>query len=141
MYEAFLVALLSSFEIYVAIATGLAFGLSSNVLCIATLIGGISGVFISVFLGEKISEFIAKFKKPKEKKETATSKLLNNLWAKYGKFGIGFIGTLLVGAPVSIGVGVGFGVQVKQMMTYCLVAVVIRSIAYSYFFSYIKTLF
>jgi hypothetical protein len=141
MYESLVVAFLSSFEIYVAIATGLAFGLSSNALCVATLSGGIAGVFVFAFVGEKISAFIAKYKKPKVKKETKTTLLLTSLWNKYGKIGIGFIGTLLVGAPISIGIGVGFGVNAKSLIPYCLVAVIVRSILYSYFFSYIKTLF
>ncbi len=141
MYQLLIVALLSSFEIYVAIGTGLAFGLTTHQICLATLAGGISGIYISVFLGERISNFIAKFRKPKPKKETTASRILNSLWAKYGKFGVGFIGTLLVGAPLSIAVGVGFGVQVRQMITYCLIAVIIRCIAFSYFFGYIKELF
>ncbi len=141
MYEILIVVLLSSFEIYVAIASGLAFGLSSDVLCLSTLIGGIAGVFVSIFLGEKISAFLAKYRTQKVKKESRASILVAQLWNKYGHFGLGFLGTLFVGAPISIAVGVGFGVQVKKLIWYCLSSVVVRSIAYSYFFSYIKSLF
>jgi membrane protein YqaA with SNARE-associated domain len=141
MYKAFIVALLSSFEIYVAIGSGLAFGLTPHIICIATLIGGISGVFVFAFLGDKISAFISKYRKPKEKKESSKDKLLMTLWNKYGVFGVGFIGSFLVGAPISIGIGVGFGVKAKQLIPYCLVAVIIRSVVYSYFFDYIKNLF
>jgi hypothetical protein len=141
MYEILLVIALSSFEIYAAIATGLAFGLSSHILCLSTLTGGIAGVFISLFLGDKIRALIAKYRKPQEKKESRSRAILNQLWSKYGNFGVGFLGSLIVGAPISIGVAVGFGVQIKQLVWYCLAAVILRSIVFSYFFVYLKSLF
>jgi membrane protein YqaA with SNARE-associated domain len=142
IYKILTVVLLSSFEIYVAIASGMAFKLSPHVICIATLIGGISGVFIAAFLGDRIRAFIAKYRKPKVKKKDSTKeKLLLKLWHKYGVFGIGFVGTFLLGAPASIGIGYGFGVEAKQLVRLCLIAVVIRCVAYSYFFDYLKNLF
>lgn len=141
MYEIIIVILLSSFEIYAAIATGLAFGLSSNTICLATLTGGIAGVFVSIFIGEKITAFIAKYRSQQVRKESRSTKIVAQLWNKYGNFGLGFLGTLLVGAPISIAVGVGFGVNVKKLVWYCLGSVFIRCVAFSYFFGYIKTLF
>jgi membrane protein YqaA with SNARE-associated domain len=142
VYKIFVVALLASFEIYAAIGSGIAFGLSASTICLASLVGGIFGVFIFIFLGDKITAFIAKYKKPKPEKEPgAKAKMMKRLWEKYGIFGVGFLGTLLVGAPISIGIGVGFGVEVKKLLYYCLVAVVIRSVVYSYFFDFIVKLF
>lgn len=145
IYKILTVTLLSSFEIYVAIASGMAFKLSPHIICISTLVGGISGVFIAAFLGDRIKAFISKYRKPQEivglKKETSKEKLLLKLWHQYGVFGIGFIGTFLLGAPASIGIGYGFGVQAKQLVKLCLIAVVIRCIAYSYFFDFLKNLF
>ncbi len=145
LYKILTIVLLSSFEIYVAIATGMAFKLSPHVICISTLTGGISGVFIAAFLGDKIKAFVARFKKPRDaytqKKDSAKEKLLLKLWHKYGVFGIGFIGTFLLGAPASIGIGYGFGVQAKQLVRLCLIAVVIRCVVYSYFFDFMKNLF
>jgi hypothetical protein len=141
LYKFIIVLLLSTFEIYAAIGSGMAFGLSAHNICTATLIGGISGVFIAAFLGEKIRSFIAKYRTPKPKTAGAKDKLLMQLWQKYGQFGLGFIGSFLVGAPISIGIGYGFGVQPKELVKWCLVAVVIRSIVFSYCFNFIKELF
>jgi hypothetical protein len=142
MYEYLIVGLLSSFEIYAAIATGLAFGHSPHELCITTLIGGISGVLVAIFLGDKITKLISKYRKPKPVEKISRSKMiLNNLWAKYGQFGVGFIGTLIVGAPVSIGVAVGFGAQIKTLIWYCIAGVVVRCVVFSYFFGFLKNFF
>jgi hypothetical protein len=142
MYEYIIVGLLSSFEIYAAIATGLAFGLSTHELCITTLLGGVVGVFVSIFLGDKIAMLISKYRKPRPiEKPSRSKRILNELWAKYGQFGVGFIGTIIVGAPISIGVAVGFGAQVKMLFWYCFAAVVLRCILFSYFFTFVKDLF
>jgi membrane protein YqaA with SNARE-associated domain len=141
VYKIFLVALLSSFEIYVAIGTGMAFGLSPNIICVSTLVGGVIGVFVAAFLGQKIKAFIAKYRKPKPKTDSAKDKLMAKLWQQYGEFGVGFLGTFVVGAPISIGIGIGFGVEAKKLIKWCLLAVVLRCVIYSYFFDYIKNLF
>jgi membrane protein YqaA with SNARE-associated domain len=142
MYEYLIVGALSSFEIYAAIATGLAFGHTSLELCITTLLGGIAGVLVSIFLGDKITLLISKYRKPKPVEKLSKSKLiLNNLWAKYGQFGVGFIGTLVVGAPVSIGVAVGFGAQIKTLIWYCIAGVLVRCVVFSYFFGFVKDFF
>ena len=144
IYQILTFLLLSSFEIYVAIASGMAFQLSPHIICLATLTGGISGVFIAAFLGDRIKAFIASYRKPSSEptkiKNGVKEKFLLKLWHQYGVFGIGFIGTFLLGAPASIGIGYGFGVQAKQLVRLCLVAVVIRCIAYSYFFDFLKNL-
>jgi Ca2+/H+ antiporter, TMEM165/GDT1 family len=144
LYKIFVVIALSSFEIYVAIASGLAFKLSPHVICISTLIGGFCGVFITAFAGDKIKSLIGKYKKPSSNSATAEgskNKLLNSLWDKYGVFGVGFLGTFLVGAPVSIGVGYGFGVKANVLVKWCLMAVTIRCIIFSYFFDFVKNIF
>lgn len=142
IYHIITVFLLSTFEIYVAIATGLAFQLSPHIICIATLLGGVSGVFVAAFLGDKIKNFVAKYKKPKLPKEpNSKDKMMRKLWDKYGVIGIGFVGSFIIGGPAAIGVGYGFGVQPKQLLHWCLTAVIIRSIVYSYFFNFIVKLF
>ena len=140
LYKIFLVGLMATFEIYVAIATGMAFNLSSNVLFFTTVTGGIIGVFVAAFLGDKIRALILKYKKPKINKPGNKDKLMMKLWEKYGVVGVGFVGTFIVGAPVSIGIGYGFGIQPKKLVNWCLLAVVLRCFIFSYFFNYVKNL-
>ena len=144
IYKLLTVFLLSTFEIYAAIGMGLAFKFSPHIICITTLIGGIIGVLVATFLGDRIKAFILQFKKPKpqiEKEPSTKEKIFKQLWQKYGVFGVGFIGTFFLGGPAAIGVGYGFGVSGKQLLKWCLVAVCIRAVLFTYFFDVLVKLF
>ena len=83
------VAGLATFEIYAAIPAGFAMGLSAWVIFFASVIGGLVGVFVAAFLGDKIRNFVAKYKKPSTK-EVKTDTLAYRIWNKFGIIGLGF---------------------------------------------------
>lgn len=121
------VAGLATFEIYAAIPAGFAMKLSAWTIFFASLIGGLTGVFVAGFLGDKIRAFFRKRKKhieqaPVVKKETMAHKL----WNRYGIIGLGVLGTFTVGAPLSIAVGVSFNAPIKKLLTWCCVGVLAR---------------
>lgn len=124
------VAGLATFEIYAAIPAGFAFGLSPWTIFFASLTGGLVGVFVAAFLGDKIR---ALFHKNKPTKEVAQKKhpMVLRLWNKYGIIGLGFLGTVTVGAPVSIAVGVGLNADIKKLVTWCCIGVVTRCIVFT----------
>jgi membrane protein YqaA with SNARE-associated domain len=123
------VVALASFEIYAAIPAGFAFGLSPWIIFMASIAGGLAGVFIAAFLGDKISGFVAKYKKKKEEKPKTG--LVYRIWDKYGIIGLGFLGTITVGAPVSIAVGVGFNAPFKKLITWCCLGVITRCVVFT----------
>ena len=123
------VVALASFEIYAAIPAGFAFGLSAWIIFFASITGGLAGVFVAAFLGDKIRAFIAKYKK--EKEEKPKTGLVYRIWNKYGIIGLGFLGTITVGAPVSIAVGVGFNAPLKKLITWCCLGVITRCVAFT----------
>lgn len=125
----FTVAALASFEIYAAIPAGFAFGLSPYVIFLASVTGGLAGVFVAAFLGDKVKAFIARFKKPKEEKPK--SGMIFRIWEKYGIIGLGFLGTLTMGAPASIAVGLGFNASLKKLLTWCCIGVVTRCVLFT----------
>ena len=123
------VAGLASFEIYAAIPAGFAFGLSPWLIFIASVTGGLIGVFIAAFLGDSIRKFFTKKDKPK--KEKPTTSLIYRLWNKYGIIGLGFLGTITVGAPVSLAVGIGLKAPLKLLITWCCIGVLCRCISFT----------
>jgi len=121
---------LATFEIYAAIPAGFAFGLSPWIIFFASFTGGLLGVYVSAFLGDKIRSI---FYKNKPKKEIADKKqaMLLVLWKKYGVIGLGFFGTFSVGAPISIAVGTGLNADLKKLATWCCVGVLTRCIVFT----------
>jgi membrane protein YqaA with SNARE-associated domain len=129
MLKILTVAALATFEIFVAIPTGFAMGLNPWVIFIASLVGGLIGVFVAAFLGDKIKAFLSKYRKPApEKPKTG---LIYTIWKKYGVMGLGLVGTFFFGAPISIAVGVGFNVPPTKLVPLCVIAVIARCIIYT----------
>lgn len=118
------VAGLASFEIYAAIPAGFTFKLSPWVILFSSISGGLAGVFIAAFLGDRIRDFFTKKSAPKEPKPQTS--LVYRIWNKYGIIGLGFLGTITVGAPVSLAVGIGFKAPLKKLITWCCIGVITR---------------
>ena len=123
------VTALATFEIYAAIPAGFAFGLSPWTIFFASVTGGLTGCFVAAFLGEKISAFFRKGKPAKEK--TNKHPMIHRIWNKYGIIGLGFLGTISVGAPVSIAVGVGLHANIKKLLTWCCIGVITRCVVFT----------
>lgn len=123
------VAGLATFEIYAAIPAGFAFGLSAWTIFFASVIGGLVGVFVAAFLGDKIRSFFHRNKPVKEKKNSHP--MVHRIWNKYGIAGLGFLGTMTVGAPVSIAVGVGLNANLKKLLIFCCAGVITRCVLFT----------
>jgi membrane protein YqaA with SNARE-associated domain len=123
------VAGLATFEIYAAIPMGFAFGLSPWTIFFASITGGLIGVFVAAFLGDKIRAFFYKNKPVKEKKNKHPA--IHRIWNKYGIIGLGFLGTLSVGAPISIAIGTGLNANLKKLLTWCCIGVITRCVLFT----------
>jgi len=128
LYQFFTVAALATFEIYAAIPAGFAFGMDPWLIFLASVVGGIVGVFLTTFLGDYVRKFFYKNKPKKEKPKTG---IVYKIWDKYGIIGLGVLGTITVGGPISIGVGVGLNVPLYKMLSWCCVGVVIRCLLFT----------
>ena len=87
------------------------------------------GVFVAAFLGDKIRGFFYKNKPTEEKKYKHP--MVHKIWEKYGIVGLGFFGTMSVGAPISIAVGVGLNANLKKLITWCCVGVACRCVIFT----------
>jgi membrane protein YqaA with SNARE-associated domain len=125
-YKILTVAALATFEIYAAIPAGFAFELNPFVIFTASALGGLLGVFVAAYLGDIIKKWINKFRKTAENKPKKEPGFVLKIWEKYGVIGLGLLGTMTVGAPISIGVGVGFNVPTNKMVFWCCLGVLIR---------------
>ncbi len=124
----FTVAGLATFEIYAAIPAGFAFKMSPVSIFFASVVGGIAGVYVATYLGDYLRKLFYKNKTKSEKPKTG---VVYKIWDKFGVIGLGLLGTIIVGAPISIGVGVGFNVPLQKMLAWCCLGVVIRCALYT----------
>ena len=131
IFKILTVAALATFEIYAAIPAGFAFGLSPWIIFLASAVGGLVGVFVVAFLGEKIRTFFNKNKKKDAAAPAEKHPMMMRIWNKYGIVGLGFIGTGTVGAPISIAVGVGLNANLKKLVTWCCIGVLTRCIVFT----------
>lgn len=123
------IAGLASFEMYAAIPTGFALGIPPLLICLASIIGGVGGVFISAFLGDRIKSFFLRFQKPKRDKPKTG--LIYRIWNNYGVIGLGLLGTMTVGAPISVAVGISLNASFQKLVTWCCIGVVTRCIVFT----------
>ena len=129
IYKILTVAGLATFEIYAAIPAGFVFGLSPWIIFLASAIGGLVGTFAATFFGDKIRAFFHKQKPGQEEKKKHP--VLARIWDKYGIAGLGFLGTMSVGAPISIAVGTGLNVNLKKMLVWCCLGVLTRCVLFT----------
>jgi membrane protein YqaA with SNARE-associated domain len=139
MLKILTVAGLASFEMYAAIPAGFALGLSPLTILIATIVGGVSGVLITAFLGDKLRQFISKRRAPKEPKPHTG--IGYRIWNKYGIIGLGLLGTLAIGGPASMAIGLGFNASLQRLLTWCCVGVTARCFLFTLIGHYGSQLF
>jgi len=124
------VAGLATFEIYAAIPAGFAFGLSPWTIFFASVTGGLIGVFAAAYLGNTIRALFHKKRPTRDAVEKKHPTILR-LWNKYGIIGLGFLGTVSVGAPISLAVGIGLNAQLNKLVTWCCIGVITRCIVFT----------
>jgi membrane protein YqaA with SNARE-associated domain len=126
IYKILTVIGLATFEIYAAIPAGFAFKLHPIEIFSYSVLGGIIGVFVAAYLGDIMRKWVSKVRKNKVNKETKEPGFVLKIWQKYGVIGLGLLGTMSVGAPISIGIGVGFNVPTNKMVFWCSLGVILR---------------
>lgn len=126
IYKILTVIGLATFEIYAAIPAGFAFKLNAIEIFSYSVLGGLIGVFVAAYLGDLIKKWANKLRKPKADKASKEPGFVLKIWQKYGVIGLGLLGTMSVGAPISIGIGVGFNVPTNKMVFWCSLGVVLR---------------
>ena len=126
IYKILTVIGLATFEIYAAIPAGFAFKLNPISIFLYSVLGGLIGVFVAAYLGDIIKKWISTFKKNKVEKVAKEPGFVLKIWQKYGVIGLGLLGTMTLGAPISIGIGVGFNVPTNKMVFWCSLGVILR---------------
>lgn len=96
-------------------------------IALMTCLGALTCVFVFYFFGTRLKQFFYRFysEKSKEKKEGK----IRRIFEKYGCPGLGIMGTLLMGQPVVMLLGMIIVKRKKNLLVWVSIGTVIWSIA------------
>ena len=119
------VFVISIFELWLAIPTGLILNLNPILIATSAAAGSILSAFIIVILGEGLRKTFLKWryhgKSPKEGR-------IYDIWKKYGIIGLGLLSPLLLGAPLGAAIGIGLGSPRNKLLLWMSIGIIIWSI-------------
>jgi len=129
-YQLILIFLTGMLGIWKAVPLGLAFSINPVLIWLLTSAGASFSVFILYFFGKQIREYIIK------KRESITNKgkeaRAKQLLEKYGVFGLGFIGTLLMGPQMIIILGLIIVKSPTKLLYWTLSGIFVWSLVLTY---------
>jgi membrane protein YqaA with SNARE-associated domain len=119
---------ISTGEIWVAVPVGIAYKLNPVLVLLISTAGALTGMFVILFIGGKIRNFITKRVKKKEEKKESN---LIKIWRKYGVIGLGIIGPVIVGSPVVAALGILLNADRKKLLISSAIGILIRATSFT----------
>jgi hypothetical protein len=96
---------LAMMELWIAIPVGLFLKVDEAIILPLTMVGGIVGIGIVIFAGDKIRSHLIKAERTTDKKDSWSKRV----WEKYGVIGLGLLSPLLTGPPIGAALAITFG--------------------------------
>lgn len=116
------IALMSALKFMVGVGMSMALKLSFWEQFLSTTIGGIVGVWVFTYFGDKIRAWIAQ-RRGRPAHFTPSEKWAR-LWAKYGLWGVAFLTPPILSPPIGTAIALAFGSPrhlIGQRMTIAMV--------------------
>jgi membrane protein DedA with SNARE-associated domain len=120
------VTALAILELWVATPLGFVLGLHPLITGIANIVGATIGVFIVVFTGERLRNWILKHHKSKNEEKKPS--LIQRIWQKYGVIGLGLLAPLLTGAPLGAALGIALGAPAKKLLLWMSLGIILWTV-------------
>ncbi len=118
---------LGAVELFLSIPAGFALGLHPLEVFLAASSGALVGLFSVIFLGEKVRAFI--LRRIKNDAENKRYERAQSLWEKHGIKGIGLLGPLFFGGPLTAAIGIALGASRHKLVIWLAAGVLIWSAA------------
>lgn len=100
-------------ELWAAVPVGIAMGLPAVLVWSATLCGALVGVWIVVFAGDRLREWLVRRFGHGRASEGGR---LRRVWERYGVPGWGLVAPLALGAPLAAALGVALGAPRDRLL-------------------------
>ena len=111
--------------IWKSIPVGLVMEMNPVWIASMTILGASLGILIIYFIGTNIKKYLRKMMKESsiEKKESRLHKLFN----QYGVYGLGLLGTLIIGPNMTMALGIAFVNKPRILLLWTFFGIVIWS--------------
>jgi len=86
----------------------------------------LGGLVVVVLVGDRVRLWVLRVLRAGPGSSADTR--LRKLWERYGAWGVGVVGSLLVGVPVAAAVGVALGVSRTRLLISCAAVVAVTSL-------------
>ncbi|MFH1454049.1 MAG: small multi-drug export protein [Armatimonadota bacterium] len=120
------VIIMGTGELWAAIPAGFILKLDPVAICISSISGAVAGMFIVLFIGEKIRAWL--LKGHNKKKDESKKSAIYRIWDKYGITGFGLLAPLITGASIGMAIGIALGIDPKRLIRWMLIGIVMWSI-------------
>ena len=116
---------LAMFELWLAIPAGLALKVDQAPILILCIAGGIAGVGLIAFAGDRVRSFVLKTHKEQVLKKQKSWSM--KIWDKYGLIGLGLTSPFLTGAPIGAALAIALGEKPQRVFLWFSLGVIIWS--------------
>ncbi|MFC2106715.1 hypothetical protein ACFLRY_00120 [Bacteroidota bacterium] len=130
LLNSLLVTLLAAIGIWKSVPLGFILEMPPVLVCLMTILGASTGVWIIYFFGTFIKKYFPKVLSGKNirKKESRIRGLLN----RYGIPGMGIIATLLVGPIITMSLGMALVRNTRKLIIWTNVGIIIWSVTLTF---------
>ncbi len=120
------VTALAILELWAAIPLGFVLGLHPLIIFITNVIGATIGVFIIVFTGERLRNWILKHHKTST--DGGKSGSIQKIWQKYGVIGLGLLAPLITGALLGAAIGIASGASKNRLLLWMTIGIIVWTV-------------
>ncbi|MFZ7104455.1 MAG: small multi-drug export protein [Peptococcaceae bacterium] len=120
------VTALAILEIWAAIPLGFVLGLHPLVIVITNVIGATAGVFLIIFAGERLRNWI--LKRHESKKDKGEPGTIQKIWQKYGVIGLGLLSPFLTGALLGAAIGIASGASIGKLLFWMTIGIILWTV-------------
>jgi membrane protein DedA with SNARE-associated domain len=120
------VTALAILELWLAIPLGFVLGLHPVIIGIANVIGATIGVFIIIFAGERLRNWILKHYARKNADNKPGT--IQRIWQRYGVIGLGLLSPFITGALPGAAIGIASGVPAGKLLFWMTIGIIVWTI-------------
>lgn len=122
---------MSSFKVIPGLALGVAYGLNGFEIFISLAVGGIAGIVVFTYLGERIRKWWHDYRarkrgnKPKKPLNIKRARRILRIWHRFGLAGIAAVTPPIISPPIGVAIALAFREKRSRILLYMSISVIV----------------